>query len=341
MTPNYPRVSLDEVFSDLMLAGTQVPSGLPKKVLLWGERVSGISSYLAGWMAGRGFDVIVLDGANGFDPYMASSFARKAFIPPERLLKRIRIARAFTCYQMATLVERLAFLLHSKGVIQPEFLPSPFRRLCRKSVYGSTGSPRTDHGTLKINYLAVRPEPFDPPFVLSLSKDERWTQDRRVEGRTVNCDTVSRRGRDRVGVDQDGSSIRNPCVILLGLMTTFLDEDVPEREVGPLFERSLRKMEVMAGEGIPFFLFQPYTNPLFLPFTKRGRRRPEPDDGAGRVGGSAGSRRTDLMRRLFQFSNRVWKISLEEQGPKLVLEKGLTVNRKGIKFQAPFNNIGQ
>jgi len=44
-------------------------------------------------------------------------------------------------------------------------------RLCRKSVHGSTSSPRTDHGTLKINYLAVRPE--------------------RVEGRTVNCDTVS------------------------------------------------------------------------------------------------------------------------------------------------------
>ena len=47
-------------------------------------------------------------------------------------------------------------------------------RLCRKSVHGSTSSPRTDRGTLKNNYLAVRPE--------------------RVEGRTVNCDTVSKRG---------------------------------------------------------------------------------------------------------------------------------------------------
>ena len=35
---------------------------------------------------------------------------------------------------------------------------APIKRLCRKSVYGSTGSPRTDHGTLKINYLTVRPE---------------------------------------------------------------------------------------------------------------------------------------------------------------------------------------
>ena len=37
-------------------------------------------------------------------------------------------------------------------------LPPFLKRLYRKSVHGSTGSPRTDHGTLKINYLAVRPE---------------------------------------------------------------------------------------------------------------------------------------------------------------------------------------
>ena len=50
------------------------------------------------------------------------------------------------------------------------FVPS-HGRLCRKSVHGSTGSPRTDHDILDINHLAVRPE--------------------RVEGRTANCDTVS------------------------------------------------------------------------------------------------------------------------------------------------------
>ena len=50
------------------------------------------------------------------------------------------------------------------------------QRLCRKSVHGSTGSPRTDGDLLKINYLAVRPEP--------------------VEGRQLNCDTVSQGGGD-------------------------------------------------------------------------------------------------------------------------------------------------
>jgi len=240
LTPNYPRVSLDEIFSELVLAGTQGQSSLQRKVLFEGERVAGISSYLAGWMAGGGIDVIVLDGANGFDPYMVSSFARKILIPPERLLKKIRIARAFTCYQMATLVERLASLLHQEGAIQPESLPSPFRQHLRKQ-----------------------------------------------------------------------------CVILLGPITTFLDEDVPEREVGPLFERSLREMEIMAGKGIPLFLFQSHTfskNPPFPPFAKGGK------------GGLRGSKRTYLMRRLFQFSNLVWKISLEDEGPELILEKGLIEN---------------
>ena len=52
------------------------------------------------------------------------------------------------------------------------------KRMQRKSVYGSTvrqahGSPRTDRGSLKINWLAVHPEC--------------------VEGRMANCDKVSKR----------------------------------------------------------------------------------------------------------------------------------------------------
>ena len=167
--------------------------------------MGGISSYLVGWMVARGIDVVVLDGANRFDPYMVSSFARKALIPPERLLKRIRIARAFTCYQMATLIEKLSTL-------------------------------------------------FRP--------------------------------------NEGGTPSSKPWAVLLGLITTFLDEDVPEREVKPLFERSLRRVEAMAEEGIPFLFFQKPS--LF------------------------GSKRDYLMKRLSQVSNLVLKVSLEDDGPKLV-----------------------
>ena len=209
--------SLDEILSQLTLTD---PPVLPKKVLFWGEGAGEISSYIAGWMAGQGIDVVVLDGANRFNPYVISSFAKKASIPPESLLKRIRIARAFTCYQMATLVEeKLIALLRQEEAI---------------------------------------------------------------------------------------NQTHKPWVILLGPITTFLDEDVPEREARPLFERMLRKMEEMAMDRVSFFLFQP--NP---PFAKRGS------------GGSVNSKRAFLARRLFQISTLVWRIHWEEEGAKLVLEKGV------------------
>jgi hypothetical protein len=215
------RISFDGILSQLTLANLPVQSGLPKKVLFWGEGTGELSSYVAGWMASQGIEVIVLDGANRFDPYLVSSFARKALISPKRLLKRIRIARAFTCYQMTTLIgERLTYLLRKEGKIAP---------------------------------------------------------------------------------------VQRPWVILIGPLSTFLDEDVPEREAGPLFERSLRKMETLAIEEIPFFLFQASVPP--------------------------DSKRAYLTRRLFQFSNWVWEVSLDNEGPKVVLKKGLA--EKSTKSQAP------
>jgi len=193
----------------------QVQTTSPKKVLFRGEGTGGIASYVAGWMAGQGMDVIVLDGANRFNPYIASSFARKALIPPEEILKRIRIARAFTCYQMATLMgEKLTSFL---GAIDQ----------------------------------------------LPLQKIQ---------------------------------------VLLLGPITTFLDEDVPEREVGPLFERALKKVEEMTVEGVRFFLFQSSVAPT--------------------------SKRAFLMKRLSDFSDLVWRISLEDEGPKMILEKRWELNHK-------------
>jgi hypothetical protein len=214
---NFPlKSSLEDVFTRL---GT-IDS---RKILFWGEGVGEISSYVAGWMAGEGVDVIVLDGANRFDPYMVSTFAKRASISPEGLLKRIRIARAFTCYQMTALVEEKLISLFKKE---------------------------------------ERAAPFSPPRV-----------------------------------------------ILLGPVTTFLDEDVSEREVRPLFERLLRKVEEMARGGVSFCFFQP--NPPSPPFAKGGS------------GGLVDSKRAYLARRLFQISDLVWKISLDDKVPKMILEKSV------------------
>ncbi len=193
---------LEEIL--LRLTRNEIPSA-PKKILFRGERVGGIASYTAGWMAGQGMDVIVLDGANRFDPYAVSSYARRASISPEEILKRIRVARAFTCYQMATLMgERLPELIEEK-------------------------------------------------------RSRSW-------------------------------------VILLGPLTTFLDEEVPEREIRPLFERAFKKMEELTLKGVSLFLFQPSV----------------PSD----------SRRAYLSKRLSEFSNLVWRINWDDRETKMVLEKG-------------------
>jgi hypothetical protein len=109
------------------------------------------------------------------------------------------------------------------------------------------------------------------------------------------------------------TQLQKPWVILLGLITPFLDEDVSEREVRPLFEKSLRKVEGMAAGGVPFFLFQPSAvsenNPPTPPLVKGGK------------GGFMDSKRAYLTRRLFQFSDLMWRVCQDDEGPKVVLEK--------------------
>ncbi len=79
------------------------------KALIIGERPESLAVYLAALAVVVGFKVLVADGANAFDPYIVSKFARKHGFPPDVLLKKISVARAFTCHQLATLIrERLA-----------------------------------------------------------------------------------------------------------------------------------------------------------------------------------------------------------------------------------------
>ena len=242
MTMHLPiQHSFDEILLQLTQVGLPAQPVSPRKVLFCGERAEEISSYVAGWLAGKGIAVIVLDGANRFNSYTVSSFARRELISPEKLLKSIRIARAFTCYQMATLMgERLVSLIHARTV----------------------GA---------------------------------------IHACTPKCGVSARRHE---------SPLQKPWVILLGPLTTFLDEDVPEREVRPLFERSLGKIEGMASKGVPFLLFQ--------------SNSPSPPLRKGGEGGFMSSKRAYLMRRLLQFANEAWRIDLDEGGPKMILEKGVT-----------------
>ncbi|MBI4537487.1 MAG: hypothetical protein HY712_05975 [candidate division NC10 bacterium] len=67
-----------------------------------------LGTTLAGRAVLGGRTVLYVDGANAFDPYILSRLAREAGQPPKAIMQRLRLARAFTCHQLETLlVERL------------------------------------------------------------------------------------------------------------------------------------------------------------------------------------------------------------------------------------------
>jgi hypothetical protein len=48
--------------------------------------------------------LLIVDGANAFDPFLVSDLARKSGMAPADLLERIRISRVFTCHQLEALL---------------------------------------------------------------------------------------------------------------------------------------------------------------------------------------------------------------------------------------------
>lgn len=53
---------------------------------------------------GRDRPLLIVDGANAFDPFLISDIARKSGLLPQTLLERIRISRVFTCHQLEALL---------------------------------------------------------------------------------------------------------------------------------------------------------------------------------------------------------------------------------------------
>lgn len=81
----------------------------------------------AGIVAGGG-RVSLLEGANRFHPYRLGERGRALGIDPGRLLERIRLARAFTAYQLVRLVEQWAVELrrHPAALAVAHDLPALF-----------------------------------------------------------------------------------------------------------------------------------------------------------------------------------------------------------------------
>lgn len=78
----------------------------PRLTLLWGARTP-THSLLAALtvLAARGQRVRIFDGGNSFDGYFVARLARRLSPDPAGVLGRLQLSRAFTCFQLAQLIE--------------------------------------------------------------------------------------------------------------------------------------------------------------------------------------------------------------------------------------------
>ena len=71
-------------------------------------------------LTGSSQPVYVVDGDNVFRSYLIARYAREMNLDPRLALAQVLVSRAFTCYQLAEIVERLsrgADALHCAGIV--------------------------------------------------------------------------------------------------------------------------------------------------------------------------------------------------------------------------------
>jgi hypothetical protein len=70
-------------------------------------RTSTLALPFAAYFAARGETVTVVEAANNFNLYRLTEWARRHGLPPLELLNRLRIARSFTPFQLAVILEHI------------------------------------------------------------------------------------------------------------------------------------------------------------------------------------------------------------------------------------------
>jgi hypothetical protein len=117
-TPPIPCAHREALPPFLALHPIPPPPPQARSAILWGDAsVARVAARTAAAAVDRGVTVAVIDGAMAFDVTAIAAYAQARRVPPERFLKQIYIARAFTCHQVATLLcERLDPLVASQRV---------------------------------------------------------------------------------------------------------------------------------------------------------------------------------------------------------------------------------
>lgn len=76
-------------------------------------QIQRLSHYFLPRAIAEGKRILYLDGANSFDPLLLARLARQRGCGPSEFNCRIRIARAFTCFQLTELLVRMRRLLQN------------------------------------------------------------------------------------------------------------------------------------------------------------------------------------------------------------------------------------
>ncbi|MBI2201689.1 MAG: hypothetical protein HYU43_07080 [Armatimonadetes bacterium] len=91
--------------ASLVPTGTPLPDTITGPAVFAGDDASLTLGLLAGLRAARkGQPLLIVDGANAFDPFLVADLARKLRMAPRALLDEIRISRVFTCHQLEALL---------------------------------------------------------------------------------------------------------------------------------------------------------------------------------------------------------------------------------------------
>jgi hypothetical protein len=96
--------------------GLYIPWRLPTHgigVFYGCPQIQRLSYYFLPGAIAEGKRVLYLDGANGFDPLLLARLARQRGRAPSEFNNQVRIARAFTCFQLTELLVRVPRLLKS------------------------------------------------------------------------------------------------------------------------------------------------------------------------------------------------------------------------------------
>src|SRR5207245_1167633 len=90
---------------DMLLERVALPEVLTSPAIFAGDDTCLTVGLLAGLRAVRpGQPLLIVDGANAFDPFLVTGLARKSRLPPGAVLDEIRISRLFTCHQLQALL---------------------------------------------------------------------------------------------------------------------------------------------------------------------------------------------------------------------------------------------